>query len=122
MPKRAELRQVNGPFRPRTSGKAFSSGQKTLSITTSPVIEARKPTLPWIAGAERFLKDFSRMKPPISPPASFAQTMNTSAIGELEIHILAPGRLMPPGTFFARFCIDLRSDTWFYSVMYKEQN
>src|SRR5512134_2682223 len=98
MPYLAELRQVKGPFRPLTSGKAFSSGQKTLSITISPVTEVLKPTLPWIFGAERPLAPLSRMKPRISPTlplssTSFAQTTNTSAIGELEIHILEPVRL-----------------------------
>ena len=33
---------------------------------------------------------FSRMKPRIAPSSSLAQTTNTSAIGELVIHILAP--------------------------------
>src|SRR5512134_3555905 len=32
---------------------AFSSGQNTPSITISPVIDAFRPTLPWIAGAAR---------------------------------------------------------------------
>jgi hypothetical protein len=83
---------VNGPFNPRTLGKAFSSGQKTLSITTSPVIEVRRPTLPWMAGAERPFMPLSRMKPRMSSP-SFAHTTNTSAIGEFEIHIFEPVRL-----------------------------
>jgi len=43
---------VNGPFNPCTSGKAFSSGQNTPSITISPVMEARKPTLPWMRGTQ----------------------------------------------------------------------
>ncbi|MNR11179.1 hypothetical protein D3C85_1274670 [compost metagenome] len=81
---------MNGPLRPRTSGKAFSSGTNTLSMTISPVIEARRPTLPWIAGALRPCQPFSRTKPRISPASSLAQTTNTSAIGLLVIHILLP--------------------------------
>ena len=93
MPKRALLRQVNGPFRPRTSGKAFSSGQNTLSITTSPVTLAHRPTLPSMTGADRPLAPLSSTKPRIWPSSSFAQMTNTSAIGELLIHILLPVRL-----------------------------
>ena len=81
---------MNGPFRPRTSGKAFSSGQNTSSITISPVMDARSPTLPWIAGALRPFQPFSSTKPRIWPPSSLAQTTNTSAIGLLVIHILLP--------------------------------
>jgi hypothetical protein len=81
---------VNGPFRPRTSGKAFSSGQNTSSITISPVMEARRPTLPWILGADRPFQPFSSTKPRIAPSSSLAQTTNTSATGELVIHILLP--------------------------------
>ncbi len=84
---------MNGPLRPRISGKAFSSGQNTLSSTISPVMEARRPTLLWIAGAERPFMPLSRMKPRIAPSSSLAQTTNTSAMGELVIHILAPVRL-----------------------------
>ena len=48
---------------------------------------------------------FSRTKPRISPScaADFAQTTKTSAIGALEIHILAPvERGSRPATFSAR--------------------
>ncbi|MDT4851320.1 hypothetical protein FQZ97_854980 [compost metagenome] len=83
---------MNGPRRPRTSGKAFSSGTNTLSITISPVMEARRPTLPWMAGADRPSQPFSRTKPRISPASSLAQTTKTSAIGLLVIHILLPVR------------------------------
>ena len=81
---------MNGPFRPRTSGNAFSSGQNTSSITTSPVIDARSPTLPSIFGVLSPLAPLSRTKPRIAPSSSLAQTTNTSAIGELVIHILLP--------------------------------
>ena len=84
---------MNGPFKPRTSGKAFSSGQKTSSITISPVTLARRPTLPWMAGALRPFMPFSRMKPRIEPASSLAQTTKTSAKGLLLIHIFAPLRL-----------------------------
>ena len=95
MPKRAEFKQVNGPLRPCTSGNAFSSGQNTLSITTSPVMEARKPILPWMAGALKPAMPFSSTKPRMGPTApasvtSRAQITNTSAMGLLEIHILLP--------------------------------
>ncbi|MNC89541.1 hypothetical protein D3C83_54900 [compost metagenome] len=63
-----------------------------MSITISPVIEARRPTLPWMAGAARPFIPLSRTKPRICS-FSFAQTTNTSAIGELEIHVFAPVRL-----------------------------
>ncbi|MNT28791.1 hypothetical protein D3C72_1645020 [compost metagenome] len=85
---------MNGPFRPFTPGMMFSSGTNTWSSTISPVIEVRRPTLPWMAGADRPFQPFSRIKPRMSSlpssPCSLAQTTNTSAIGELVIHILAP--------------------------------
>ena len=94
MPKRARVRQPNGPLRPETLGSRFSSGTTTPSITTSPVIEARSDSLPPIFGAERPFMPFSSTKPRISSPwaADFAQTTNTSASGALEIHILVPVR------------------------------
>ena len=51
---------------------------------------ARRPTLLWMVGALRPFQPFSRMKPRIWPLSSLAQTMKTSAIGELLIHILLP--------------------------------
>jgi hypothetical protein len=56
------------------------------------VIEARRDSLPLIFGADRPFMPFSRTKPRIAPSCAsdFAQTTNTSAIGALEIHILAP--------------------------------
>ena len=78
---------MKGPLSLRTSGKAFSSGQKTSSRTISPVIEARKPTLPWIAGAPKPSHPFSSTKPLMSPASSLAHTTKTSAIGLLVIHI-----------------------------------
>jgi hypothetical protein len=61
-------------------------------MTTSPVVEARKPTLPWMAGVERPLAPFSSTKPRISPSSVLAQTMKTSAIGALLIQVLVPVR------------------------------
>ncbi|CPL20567.1 Uncharacterised protein [Bordetella pertussis] len=85
---------MNGPFRPDTPGIICSSDTSTSSITISPVMEARRPTLPWMAGADRPFMPFSRMKPRIlpskSPPTHLAHTTNTSAMGELVIHILLP--------------------------------
>ena len=52
--------------------------------------DVRRLNLPSIFGADRPFMPFSRMKPRIMPSSVFAHTMNTSAIGELEIHILLP--------------------------------
>ena len=75
-------------------------------MTISPVIEARRPTLPWIAGALSPLAPLSRMKPRIacdpSPSSALAQTTKTSATGELVIHIFEPLSDQPPSTFLAR--------------------
>ena len=56
------------------------------------VIEARKDSFPPTFGAESPFMPFSSTKPLILPPCAsdLAQTTNTSAIGALEIHILAP--------------------------------
>jgi hypothetical protein len=56
---------------------------------------ARRPTLPWMAGAERPFMPFSSTKPRIGPTVplsltSLAHTTKTSAMGELLIHILLP--------------------------------
>ena len=56
----------------------------------------------------------------MAPPSSFAQTTNTSAIGELEIHIFAPESLKPPSTLFARVTIEPGSEPWFGSVRPKQ--
>src|SRR3546814_12884323 len=65
-------------------------------MTISPVMDERRPTLPWMAGADRPFMPLSRMKPRIlpssSPPTTLAHTTNTSAMGELVIHILLPLR------------------------------
>ena len=70
------------------------TGSKTWSMTTSPVIDARRPTLPAIFGADRPFIPLSRMKPLMrpskSPPWHFAQTTKTSAIGEFEIQVFDP--------------------------------
>jgi hypothetical protein len=59
-------------------------------MTISPVVDARRPSLPWIAGADRPFMPFSRMKPRILPASFLAQTTNTSANGELLIQFFAP--------------------------------
>ncbi|MNG18169.1 hypothetical protein D3C84_1022050 [compost metagenome] len=84
------FRQPNGPFRPFTCGSSASSPTSTLSITISPVMEARSENLPSIFGADRPFMPFSSTKPRISPSSSLAHTTNTSAIGLLVIHILLP--------------------------------
>ncbi len=61
-------------------------------MTISPVVEARRDSLPFSVGADRPFMPFSRTKPRIAPSCAsdFAQTTNTSAKGAFEIHILAP--------------------------------
>jgi hypothetical protein len=54
------------------------------------VTDVRRLNLPSIFGADSPFIPFSRMKPRIVPSSVFAQTTNTSAIGEFEIHILLP--------------------------------
>ena len=63
-------------------------------MTISPVIEARRESLPPTFGAERPFIPFSSTKPRILPPCAsdFAQTTKTSAIGEFVIHIFEPVR------------------------------
>jgi hypothetical protein len=57
------------------------------------VIEVRKPTLPWIAGAESPFAPFSARKPRMRPSSVFAQMRKRSAIGALLIQVLEPARL-----------------------------
>src|SRR3954454_548870 len=82
-------------------------------------MDARRPTLPWIFGALRPFMPLSRMKPRMSL-SSFAQTTNTSAIGELEIQVLPPVSDGPPDTFFARVCTEPGSEPWLGSVRPKQ--
>ncbi len=89
-------------------------------MTISPVIEARKPILPWITGADRPFMPFSRTKPLMSPASSLAQTIKTSAMGALVIHILQPDSENPPATFFARVAMEAGSDPEFGSVSPKQ--
>ena len=56
----------------------------------------------------------------MTPSSFFAQITNTSAIGELEIHILLPDTLNPPGTLRARVIIDPGSEPWSGSVRPKQ--
>ena len=97
-------------------------------MTISPVIEARRLILPSIFGALRPFMPFSRMKPrmlswpPTLPSASssLAQTTNTSAIGLLVIHILAPFMMKPPSTGLARVSMLAGSEPWLGSVRPKQ--
>jgi hypothetical protein len=59
-------------------------------MTISPVTEARRPNLPWMAGADSPFQPFSSTKPRIAPSSSLAHTTKTSATGELVIHIFEP--------------------------------
>src|SRR3954454_5345641 len=67
-------------------------------------MEARSDSFSPILGALRPFEPFSSTKPRILPSSAsdFAQITNTSAIGELVIHILVPERTYPPCTFWAR--------------------
>ena len=84
------FRQPNGPPKPFAWGRRFSSGTKTLSITISPVMEARSENLPSIFGVLRPFIPLSRMKPRMTSSSVLAQTTITSAMGAFEIHIFAP--------------------------------
>ena len=79
---------------PWASGSSASSPTSTLSITISPVIEARKDSFPPIFGADSPVMPFSKMKPSTLPSCAsdLAQTTKTSAIGLSEIHIFEPIR------------------------------
>ena len=103
------MRQPNGPASPFTFGSRLSSGTNASSSTISPVIEARSDSLPSIVGVENPLVPRSTMKPRITP-SSFAHTTATSATGALVIHILAPLRRKPFGTFSARVTIEPGSE------------
>ncbi len=59
-------------------------------MTISPVIDVRSESLPSIFGALSPSMPLSSMNPQTRPSSFFAQTMNTSAIGEFEIHIFVP--------------------------------
>ena len=75
------------------AGALAKAGTNTLSITTSPVMEVRKPSFPWIAGAESPFAPFSARKPRIFPSSVFAQMTNRSAIGALLIQVFEPLKL-----------------------------
>ena len=61
-------------------------------MAISPVIEARRLSLPSIFGVDSPFAPRSMMKPRISSPwaADFAQTTKTSAIGALVIQSFVP--------------------------------
>ena len=65
--------------------------------------EARKLNLPVIFGTDSPLAPFSKTKPRIAPSwaLDFAQTMKTSAIGELEIQVFSPLIRYPLSIFSA---------------------
>ena len=75
-------------------------------------MDARSDNLPFIFGALNPSIPFSRINPLIAFSCSldFAHTTNTSAIGELEIHILEPDKRYPPSTFVAVVFIEPGSD------------
>jgi hypothetical protein len=62
----------------------------------------------------------SSTKPRMAPASSLAQTMKTSAIGELVIHILLPESRKPPGAARARVSMLPGSDPWLGSVSPKQ--
>ena len=68
---------------------------------------------------------FSKMKPrmadwPSPSLSSLAQTTNTSAMGALVIHILAPFMMKPPSTGLARVIMLAGSEPWLGSVSPKQ--
>merc|ERR1719265_1174495 len=94
MPRRAELRQANGPRIPVTPGSTFALGILTSSIWIMPVTEARSDIFPKMVGVESPLKLRSTRNPRTLLSVSvFAQTKQTSAIGEFVIQFLAPWRI-----------------------------
>lgn len=87
MPYLALVRQPNAPFSPSTLGKTASAGILTLSISTIPVVEARRENLPCITGVSNPVP-FSflfTMNPRTLPSSHLAQIIKISAIGELVI-------------------------------------
>ena len=54
------------------------------------------------------------------PPSSLAHTTNTSAIGELLIHIFEPFSTKPPSTRLARVIMLPGSEPWLGSVRPKQ--
>mmetsp|Transcript_22897 Transcript_22897/g.67365 ORF Transcript_22897/g.67365 Transcript_22897/m.67365 type:complete len:287 (+) Transcript_22897:203-1063(+) len=130
MPYRAELRQANGPPRPRARGSMFASGTRTPSSRMEPVIEARSDSLPGIGGvasapgclastAARSIR-----KPRTAPlsASARAQTSSRSAMGELVIHVLPPERThsRAVASQTARVPIPAGSEPWSGSVRPKQ--
>ena len=112
---------MNGPFRPRTSGNAFSSGQNTSSITISPVIEARRPTLPWIAGADRPFD--ALFQDEAADRALVVLGPDDEHVGDRRIgdpHLARRSGCSRRCTFFARVTIEPGSEPWFGSVRPKQ--
>jgi len=73
-----------------------------------------------MAGADSPFHPFSRTNPRIVPSSSLAHTTNTSAIGELVIHIFVPLISQPPSTLRARDFIPPGSEPWSGSVSPKQ--
>ena len=94
IPYRALLRQPNGPPRPRASGNQFSSGTNTLSITISPVVEARRLSLFFSFGVVKTPHATFQDEAPDNIIVILGHTTKTSASGAFEIHILAPLQLI----------------------------
>ena len=120
MPKRALFRQLKGPLSPLTSGNMLPPGTRTLSIMIMPVTDARSENLPSITGVVRPGMPRSSTKPRMSPAGSFAQTMNTSAMGELEIQVLEPliSQSSPSLTAWVRIeILEAPSSTYGWSLM-----
>mmetsp|Transcript_44138 Transcript_44138/g.75098 ORF Transcript_44138/g.75098 Transcript_44138/m.75098 type:complete len:294 (+) Transcript_44138:184-1065(+) len=117
IPKRALFRQLKGPPKPRARGSWLACGTATSSMKIMPVTEARRLNLPSILGAESPGMSFSRMNPRITPSSSFAQMMNTSAMGLLVIQFFEPLNLHDPSAWRrALVSIDPGSEPWFGSV------
>lgn len=112
IPNLALFRHEKGPANPLTEGNIWDLGTLTLSITISPVIEAFSESFPLMVLVERPFMPFSRTNPLMSPFSSFAHTTNTSAIGELVIHILDPFSTYSSPSSFALDFIPPGSDPW----------
>nr|CRL53662.1 hypothetical protein CPGR_00941 [Mycolicibacterium fortuitum subsp. fortuitum DSM 46621 = ATCC 6841 = JCM 6387] len=89
MPNRASLRQDSGADSPSARGSCAEAGSRTLSSTSSEVIEARRDSLRWISLAVKPGVSVGTTKPRM-PSSVWAHTVATSARLPLVIHILVP--------------------------------
>src|SRR5258705_251719 len=112
---RASVRKERGAFRPMASGRNASPGNRTSSITISPVDEARNDSLCRTSFAVTPGESIGTTKPRIGPSPRLplravasvrAQITATSATGAFVIHILVPRSTQPSPSDSARVFID----------------